>query len=72
MSTNCRPLDEMNESEARDYVRHLIGHIERRKAEQKEYQTWQDGRGTPTEAQIAQSGLLDDAILEVLKRLVVS
>ena len=72
MSTNCTQLDEMTEPEKIAYVSNLMEHIQKRQAQQQAYLDRRAARGssTPTDDLYKQYILLDDAILEVFKRLV--
>ncbi len=72
MSTNCRSLDDMNESEARDYCQHLIERIKDRQKQQEAYLARRASRGseTPTDTLYRDYIMLDEAIVEVLRRLI--
>ncbi len=68
MSTNCRTLDEMSEAEAIEYVKLLIERIKVRQVQQEAYLGHH--QETPTDSMYRDSIMLDDAVLEVLNRLV--
>jgi division protein CdvB (Snf7/Vps24/ESCRT-III family) len=71
MSTNCRSLDDMNESEAIAYVKHLIEQVQHRLVEQNAYlEHYEQGVRAHTYPLVERYIQLDEAIVEVLQRLI--
>lgn len=65
MSTNCRTLDDMTEPEAIEYVKLLIERVKRQKEMHERFLAQ-----SPDNTLFRDSAMLDEAVLEVLNRLV--